>query len=104
MKIAAFGALAIFMAMATSARADDIQSAYAAVNALLQKDGGGLVPRQAMCPQGHDNLVEWVASATVVEIDAADRAILIDSGHCNGGKEMVAVNISFSSTAEQLGL
>jgi hypothetical protein len=59
MKIAAFGAFAIMMAITPSARADDIQSAYAAVNALLQKDGGELVPRQAMCPQGHDNLVEW---------------------------------------------
>jgi hypothetical protein len=84
MKIAAFGLLTL-VAIAGAARAEDIQNAYAAVNALLQKNGGGLVPRQASCPQGHDNSVEWATSATVVEIGETDRAILIDSGHCNGG-------------------
>jgi hypothetical protein len=85
MKIAAFGALAILVAMTGSARADDIQNAFAAVNVLLEKDGGGLVARQALCPKGYDNSVEWAASATFVEISEADRAILVDSGHCNGG-------------------
>jgi hypothetical protein len=84
-KIAAVGAVAIIVAMAGSARADDVQSAYAAVNVLLQQEGGGLVARQALCPPGHDNTVEWAASATVVEINETDRAILVDSGHCNGG-------------------
>jgi hypothetical protein len=84
MKIAATG-LAIFVAVAGPARAGDIHSAYAAVNALLQKDGGGLVPRRVSCPEGHDNSVEWATSATVVEIGETDRGILVDSEHCNGG-------------------
>lgn len=85
LKSAALGALAFIVAMAGAARADDVRSAYAAVNDLLQKEGGGLVSRQASCPQGHDNSVEWATSATIVEINAADRAILVNSGHCNGG-------------------
>jgi len=50
--------MAILVVLAGPAHADDIQNAYAAVNVLLQKDGGGLVPRHASCPQGHDNSVE----------------------------------------------
>ena len=84
MKSVAFG-LAFLVALAGPAHADDIQNAYMAVNALLQKDGGGLVPRRVSCPEGHDNSVEWATSATVVEISETDRAILVDSGHCNGG-------------------
>jgi hypothetical protein len=85
MKIAVFGALVLLAAMTGSARADDIQTAYAAVNSLLQKDGGGLVARHALCPQGQDNSVQWAASATVVEINETDRAILVNSGQCGGG-------------------
>jgi hypothetical protein len=85
MKIAAVGALAILLATAGSARADDVQTATAAVNTLLQKGGGGLVPLHASCPTKNADPWQYVGSSTVVSIDAADRAVLVNTGQCNGG-------------------
>jgi hypothetical protein len=88
MKIAAIGALAILLATMGSARADDIQTAYLAVNVLLQRSDGGLVSRKSLCPKKHrstEGRWEFASSATVVSINDSDSAVLVDTGECYGG-------------------
>jgi hypothetical protein len=85
MKIAFVSSLAILLAVGYSARADSIQTAYAAVSSSLQKDGGGLVPLLSQCPKSNADPWEFATSATVAAINQADSAVLVNTGHCGGG-------------------
>jgi hypothetical protein len=84
MRIWAAAALAMILSTA-AARADDLQKALDAVNAVLQKDGGGVVALQSSCPKKDDDSSQYVVSSTVVSVNQADRAVLVDTGDCGGG-------------------
>lgn len=84
MRIWAAAGLVVLLS-AVSAWASDVQSAYGAVSALLQKDGGGLVARQTQCPRKNDDPWWYAASATVASIDEHASAVLIDALDCGGG-------------------
>lgn len=85
MNITAVVALGILLVTARAAHADDIQTAYAAVTALLQKDGGGLVSLRSLCPTKNTDPWEYASSAVFVSIDGKDSAVLVNSGQCNLG-------------------
>jgi hypothetical protein len=79
---AAVGAMLLSV---VAARADDLQVAHAAVTAMLQKDGGGLVGFLAACPKKNADPWQYVGSTTIVAVDEADRGVLVNTGYCNGG-------------------
>lgn len=84
MRLCAAAALAVLLST-VAARADELQKAFDAVSAVLQKDGGGVVRFLSSCPKNNDDPWEYVVSSTIVFINDADRAVLVDTGHCNGG-------------------
>jgi hypothetical protein len=84
MRLWAAAALAVLLSTAT-ARADELQKAFDAVSAVLQKNGGGVVRFLSSCPKNNDDPWEYVVSSTVVFTNDADRAVLVDTGHCGGG-------------------
>jgi len=84
MRAWAAAALAV-ISSTIAARADDLQKAFDAVGAVLQKEGGGVVPLQSSCPKKDDDSSQFVVSSTVVFINEADRAVLVDTGQCGGG-------------------
>ena len=84
MKLWATAALAFLLSVA-AAHADDLQKAFDAVGATLQKDGGGLVPLYAACPKKNADPWLYVGSSVVVFFSETDRAILVNAGLCNGG-------------------
>ncbi|HTW53914.1 MAG TPA: hypothetical protein VME45_18640 [Stellaceae bacterium] len=86
MRVWAAAALAVLLSM-VAARADELQKAFDAVNAVLHEDRyhSGLVSLRSACPKREDNPWQFVTSSTVVFINETDRAILVDSGYCNGG-------------------
>jgi hypothetical protein len=84
MRVWAAAALAVLLST-VAAHADDLQKAFNAVNALLHEDHRGLVALRGACPDKDDAPWQFVTSSTVVFINEADRAILVNSGYCNGG-------------------
>jgi hypothetical protein len=79
------GAALLILVSVVAARADDVQTAREAVSSTLQKDGGGLVPFQAACPQKNADPWGFVSSSVVVPIDKANSAVLVNVGMCDGG-------------------
>jgi len=77
--------LVFAMLLPTAAHADDLQKAFDAISAPLQKDGGNLVTLYSSCPKSIDNPSEFVSSSTIVFLNEADRAVLVDTGQCDGG-------------------
>lgn len=84
MRLWVAAALAVLLST-VAARADEFQKAFDAVSAVLKKDGGGVVRFLSSCPKNNDNPWEYVVSSTVVFINEGDRAVLVDTGYCNGG-------------------
>jgi hypothetical protein len=85
MRAALLASLALLLASSSFAHADGVQSAFSAVGARLQAQGGGLAPMFASCPKGHDNSWQYVGSALFVPISPTDSAVLVNTGHCDGG-------------------
>jgi hypothetical protein len=85
MKFAAFAAFAVALGMGGPAFADGLQSAFAAVGSDLQAKGGGLAALNGACPKSNNDEWEYLASALFVPISAADSAVLVNTGRCNGG-------------------
>ncbi len=70
-----------------AATADDLQKARSAVNALLVKDGSGLAPSKALCPNVTGNLQEYVTRIEFVPVTATTNALLLSSETCGGGNK-----------------
>lgn len=65
---------------------NDVGIAYAVIGALLQRDGGGLVAREALCTKQTDYLWAYVTSTTATLInEKGDNAVLVDALPCGGG-------------------
>jgi len=85
MKRAILGSLTLLLASSSLAHADGVQSAFGAVGVRLQSKGGGLAPMLASCPKSNNDNWQYVGSALFVPISPTDSAVLVNTGHCDGG-------------------
>jgi hypothetical protein len=75
------------MLSSTPVLGDDLRRTHAAIGALLQKDGGGLVPLRSACPTKNADPWEYADGSQIVAINDKDSAVLVDTHQCAGGNK-----------------
>jgi hypothetical protein len=73
------------MGAAGPAQADGLQGAITAVSKHLRDHGGGLALLSASCPESNNDEWQYIGSAVFGPISQTDRAVLVNTGRCNGG-------------------